>query len=369
MVSKLPLSTLVSQVLVAFTIELDNEFERRFVEAGGGARVISLTMWSNLLRFVGEGVTVGELVAATGLQKQQALSRLGGVERWGYVSVGTYGSSRKREGYGSARSVQDEWEVRFTPAGERAASIWPHLPAEIETRWRDRFGSAEIDGLAQALRGVDEAIDLELPDFLHVVSSTQGFALELVSVDDRRAPDDLPLVVVLAHVLRAYTADFEASGTLSLPLSANLVRVLRGEGTPVRELPELAGISKEAVAAALTSLAKTPYVVVDGSPASKRMVRLTAAGEGLPAEDGLLHSRTEKQWEDRVGADDVIRLRAALDRILDLPGLATGLRPYPDGWRASKPYVKHTEAVVADPRGRLPHYPMVLHRGGWPDGS
>ena len=84
----LPLSTLLSQVVVAFTIELDNEFKRRFQEAGGGARVTSLTMWSNLLRFVGDGITVRELVTELGLPKSSVLSRVGGVERWGYVSVG-----------------------------------------------------------------------------------------------------------------------------------------------------------------------------------------------------------------------------------------------------------------------------------------
>jgi hypothetical protein len=28
-----------------------------------------------------------------------------------------------------------------------------------------------------------------------------------------------------------------------------------------------------------------------------------------------------------------------------------------------------TERVLADPAGALPHRPMVLHRGGFPDGS
>ena len=130
----LPLSTLVSQVLVAFTVELDNEFERRFRGAGGGARVTSLTMWSNLLRFVGDGITVHELVGAVGLPKPSMLSTVGGVERWGYVSFGP--SAGKREGYGSARGLKDEWVVQFTPAGRRAAGIWPVLPGEIEARWR-----------------------------------------------------------------------------------------------------------------------------------------------------------------------------------------------------------------------------------------
>ena len=169
----LPLSTLLSQVVVAFTIELDNEFERRFEAAGGGARVTSLTMWSNLLRFVGDGTTVRELVAAVGLPGPSVLSRVGGVERWRYVSVGP--ATGKREGYGSARGTKDEWVVQFTPAGRRAAGIWPALPDEIEARWRERFGAAEIDELVGALRAVDERIDAELPEYLPIVSSSTGW--------------------------------------------------------------------------------------------------------------------------------------------------------------------------------------------------
>jgi DNA-binding MarR family transcriptional regulator len=359
--TRLPLSTLLSQALVAFTIELDNEFERRFADSGGGARVTSLTMWSNLLHFVGDGVTVGELVAAVGLPKQHALSRLGGVERWGYVSVGT--SGRDREGYGSARGTKDAWQVRFTPAGERAVAIWPALPDEIEARWLERFGAVELDGLVESLRAADEALDMSLPDFLPVVSSSNGMALEAPSVSERRAPEDLPLVVLLAHALMAYTLDFEGSSTLSLPLSANVLRVLGDEPIPVRELPALTGISKEAVEVSLTALSKTKYVVVEGAPKSRRTIRLTTAGRDQQADDSRLHVRIES----RCAVAD--RLRAALDRILDHPGLVAGLTPYPDGWRASKPYAEHTQAVLADPRGRLPHYPMVLHRGGWPDGS
>lgn len=38
--------------------------------------------------------------------------------------------------------------------------------------------------------------------------------------------------------------------------------------------------------------------------------------------------------------------------------LFRGLEPHPEGWRA----------LAAKPV-TLPHYPMVLHRGGYPDGS
>jgi hypothetical protein len=365
-VASLPLSTLLGQVVVALTIELDNEFERRLQEAGGGARVTSLTMWSNLLRFVGEGITVRELVAAVGLPKSSVLSRVGGVERWRYVSVGP--ATGNREGHGSARGVKDESVVRFTPAGRRAAGIWPTLPGKVEERWRERFGAAEIDELVGDLRLVDAGIEVALPEYLPIVSSTNGHALVL-GHGQRQPHRDLSLVALLARALMAYTLDFENGSALSLPLSANVFRVLDGEGVPVRDLPSLTGVSKEAVAVSLTALGRTDYVLVEGAPASKRTIRLTAAGETLRTSQRRLHARIGKSWATRFGTDVGERLRASLERILDHPELPAGLTPEPDGWRASAPYARQTQAVIADPRGRLPHHPMVLHRGGWPDGS
>lgn len=49
--------------------------------------------------------------------------------------------------------------------------------------------------------------------------------------------------------------------------------------------------------------------------------------------------------------------------------LAESLRPHAEGWRATAPYLARTDAQLANPREALPHYPLVLHRGGWPDGS
>jgi hypothetical protein len=40
------------------------------------------------------------------------------------------------------------------------------------------------------------------------------------------------------------------------------------------------------------------------------------------------------------------------------PPLFLALEPYPGNWRAR-----------VRPPATLPHYPMVLHRGGYPDGS
>jgi hypothetical protein len=92
-------------------------------------------------------------------------------------------------------------------------------------------------------------------------------------------------------------------------------------------------------------------------------VRLTS--KGRIAQDGYfrLVGDIEQKWHGRLGKDSVDNLRESLER---LDGDATargsplfrGLEPYPDGWRAAVPK-----------REVLPDYPMVLHRGGFPDGS
>jgi DNA-binding MarR family transcriptional regulator len=366
-----PLSTLLSRVLVALTIELDNEFERRFTEAGGGARTASLVMWSNVLRFVGDGIAVSELPAAVGLEKPRVLSMLGGLERWRYVTVGP-ASKARREGWGSGRGIRSDWIVRLTPAGRKAAGIWPSLFGEIEGRWRERFGADAIGELRSSLSAIVDRIDVELPEYLPIVGSSDGMVAGLAP-PERRATSSasaLPLVALLSQVLLAYTLDFERESELSLPLSANVVRVLGEKGDLVRDLPRAAGVSKEAIAMALTVLTKNGYVAVEGTTAATKRVRLTPKGREAQADGHRLHAKVENGWKRRFGADEVGRLRSSLQRLVDEnDALSRGLEPYPDGWRASKPYAERTAAMVEDPSAALPHYPMVLHRGGWPDGS
>ena len=362
-----PISTLLSQVLVAYTIELDNEFERRFEEAGGGARVVSVVMWSNFLRFVGDGIAVGELLDAAGLQKGRMLSTLGGMERWRYVFVASAGARQppqaKRDGWGSARGLRNDWVVRPTPAGRTAAAIWPELFDEIEARWQERFGADAVDELREALQAIVALIDVELPEFLPVVDGKNGMVADLPPREKRGAAVDVSrLAVLLSQVLLAYTLDFERESELSLPLSANFVRVLDGKGVSVRNLPLLTGVSKEATVMALTFLTKTGFVAVEGTSAATKLARLTPKGKKLQSTLARLHADVAKRWETR-------RLRSALERVLEHADLARGLEPHPGGWRVTKPYVARTEAMLAEPRAALPHYPMVLHRGGWPDGS
>ena len=368
-----PLSTLLAQVLVAHTIELDNEFERRFAEAGSGARVTSLVVWSNLLRFVGDGTSVGDLVAAVGLQRPRVLSSLGGVERWRYVEIAPARGSRapreRRDGYGGARGLRDSSFVRLTPAGRRAVAIWPELGGEVASRWRDRFGAREIDRLEAELSQVVAAIDVALPDSVPIVGSANGMVLDLPPRPRPVAAETARLGRLLAQTQMRYTLDFEAESGLSLPISENLLRVVDEAGVLVRDLPLRTGVSKEAIAMALTVLGKTDYVVVEGTSAATSAIRSTPAGRELQATHRRLHARIERDWATRYGTDVVDELRRSLGWVLEHPALPEGLRTPPGGWRDSPRYKAQTAALTSDPRAALPHAPMVLHRGGWPDGS
>jgi len=67
----------------------------------------------------------------------------------------------------------------------------------------------------------------------------------------------------------------------------------------------------------------------------------------------------ESRWQARFGGETLGAVRAALEQLAgDHARLAAGLEPPPGAWRAS----------LRRP-ATLPHYPMVLHRGGFPDGN
>ena len=287
-----PLSTPLSQLLIALTIEFDNELDHRLVEADVGRRLpISMVMWSNFLRFVGEGIRVGELPVASGIPKSRTLSTLGGMERWRYVFVSAKpiggAPKTKRDGWGSARALKLDWFVRPTHVGEKTQEIAPRLFGEIEKRWEQRFGAATVDELRRALAPEVGGLDVELPEYLPIVDGRNGMVAE---VDERAGATTAPhLSALLAQVLLAYTLDFERRSELSLPLTANFVRVLGKAAIDVRELPASAGVSREATTMGLNVLKKTGYVSVDA-----KLARLTAKGLKALADAHALHAKVER---------------------------------------------------------------------------
>jgi DNA-binding MarR family transcriptional regulator len=347
-----PLPTLLSQPLVAFTIEFDNEFEQRMPHRMSGSRsakhstgplLSSMVMWSNLMQYLGdEGLGPADI-------KGLARTNLPGLQRWGYVEIAPDGV------------------VRASPAGRRAQQIWRPLAAEIEQRWMSRFGEEEIRELRRSLLVLVDVLGKGLPRYLPVVGYGM-FADVPDSVDMEPVvgqPPDLAqspdLSVLLSNVLLAYTIEFERDSKVSLTISANVLRVLGDEWVPVRELPKLTGVSKEAVSMSVGYLERTGHALVGPDPSRSRgkAMRLTEQGKKAQARYNELVFAIEDHWAERFGPATIGALRESLEQLVgDHDRLWSGLEPYPDSWRAA-----------SRRPGILPHHPMVLHRGGYPDGS
>jgi DNA-binding MarR family transcriptional regulator len=349
MSAALPLPTLLSQALVAFTIELDNEFEHQSPHrttasgSGSGPWLASMVMWSNCMRFVREGgITVGELERLARTQ-----TNWNGMQRWGYIVVAPDPADPR------PKPPRRDWVVRATAKGRKAQQVWGPLFDIIETRWQARFGEDEIGRLRESLSAVADRIDAGLPDCLPIL----GYGLFSRADREPRAPAARDLPALLSRVLLAFALDFERESDLSLAICANVIRLLTQEGVRVRDLPRLSGVSKEAIAMASGFLAKGRYIVVEPDPTASRTkrVRLTAKGRDAQDEYVRLLAAIEERWQARFGEYAIRNIRDSLEQVSPL---FRGLDPYPDGWRASFPKPE-----------TLPHYPMVLHRGGYPDGS
>ena len=129
--------------------------------------------------------------------------------------------------------------------------------------------------------------------------------------------------------------------------------------------PRQAAVSKEAIAISLSFLGKRGYVTVKSRPAGSggKLLLLTSRGRDAQATYRQRVWAIEERWQAQFGSSAVGELRESFeslvgDQAAQRSPLFRGLDPYPNGWRASLPR----------PEG-LPHYPMLLHRGGFPDGS
>ena len=68
-----PLSALLSQILVAYTVELDCEFERRMLETQSRSARLSLVLWLNVLRFLADGPVSVRTLASRALTAEAGL--------------------------------------------------------------------------------------------------------------------------------------------------------------------------------------------------------------------------------------------------------------------------------------------------------
>jgi DNA-binding MarR family transcriptional regulator len=368
--AELPLSTLLSQVLVAFTIEFDNEFERQMphLTSNYGSTpgspnapwLVSLVTWSNCMRFVGEkGLRVAELEVLA-----RTKTNLNGMARWGYIVVEPDPADSR------PKPPISDWMIRATPAGRKAQEIWRPLFAAIEKRWEERFGADDVESLRESAGALNSQVESDLPDCLPILGYglfSKGPEREGSVSAGRESADGfhLTLAALLSRVLLAFAIEFERESDLSLAICANAVRVLSEEGVRVRDLPQLTGVSKEAINVALGILRKSRAAVIEPDKTGGRAKIALLTPKGREAQDAYrqLLGVIEERWQARFGKNVIRNLRQALERLVDETTaqdspVFRGLEPHPGGWRAS----------VRKP-DTLPHFPVVLHRGGFPDGS
>ena len=374
-----PLATLLSQLLVAFTIEFDNEAEHRLPhrttlrgQSNSAALhspwLVSMAMWFNCMQHLGDGPIA--------LSKLEHLARtstnLHGMQRWGYIHVTneTAAGVASRPQPRRASSM-----VRATAAGEAARQVWAPLFAVIEQRWNHRFGSVEVEALRIAAKKIVEHLDPQLPDCMPILGYglTSKFTKKPASRKTKLPEaepafsdiDSLHLPSLLSKPLLALALEFESESPVSLPICADVIRVLNREGVRVRDLPALSGVSKQAIAVAFGILRKNRLIVVEKESKQSpwHVARLNDSGIAFQNTYPERLARIEESYNSRFGKQAIHALRAAVEIISGNPDHANSLllkctEPYPDGWRA----------FVPRPR-TLPHFPVVLHRGGYPDGS
>ncbi|HTV55443.1 MAG TPA: hypothetical protein VMI06_11070 [Terriglobia bacterium] len=403
--SRRPVSALLSQLLVAFTVEFDNEFERQMREAGYPGARLSLVLWANLLRFLSDGaLSVRDLAAQAMAPESGIKHQLGCLERWRFVVLEPGGAGgppaptrfhrlsglERRVGWGSGRGIRADWVVRLTSKGLTASKIWPPLFRVIERRWEKRFGNGEINGLREALQKVAGKLDMELPQALP--PGGEGLYPHRATSGTGRAPSPAsqPLPTLLSQLLLTFRLEFDRESPAPLWLCANTIRVLGESPVRLADIPRLTGGSHET---SDIGWQIKPYVMVLPDPTAKRGKVLCLSPRGLRAQQMYqqLVGEIETRWEEKFGKEEIRRLRNALETLFDRhdedgPLLSQGLappegtvragdqapalgrrEPGPAALQRMRDLVAQTELFVSDPERSLPHYPLWdMNRGFGP---
>ena len=341
----LPLSTLLSQTLVALTIEFDNEFEHRaphrttsHTSTPGAPWLVSMVLWERLLQFVPpDGITAGELYRLTPFNKGELRAWLTRLSRWwGYLTI-------ERP---SPASTPAQYVISPTEGGLRAHEVWRPLTGIIIERWRDRFGHEAIHRLTASLQALMDKQKNGLPGSLPVL----GFDLHTKAPSPKpHASAEPTLPALLANALYAFTLDFEHQSEVPLAIGANLLRLAGPEGVRIRDLPRLSGVSKEGMAMAVKRLAERGLATVESEPSGRRAMRLHLTAPGRQARDRFTRrlGEIEERWGTDFGHAIVATLRKNLEDLaigetgLPPSPLFLAIEPYPDNWRAAVPPLKH----------------------------
>jgi predicted transcriptional regulator len=303
-----------------------------------------MVMWLRFVRHIpADGISVRNFRPLTSLPLKNLIQWLKRMSKWwGYLTV------------------DKDRIIRLSPGGRKARATWEPLAAEIERRWEDRYGETQISQLRSALFTIARQLDPTLPDYMPIL--VYGL---VNSVPERRAAFPLteksPLPALIARVLLAFALEFEAEAPISLAIFANCLRCAANSPKRLRDLPREAGISKTAVQTSASFLVKKGFAIVKNEGGAKTLT-LTPKGQDTYEKSAEQIQAVEKAWRGRFGKGAIDSVRSSLEALISEPlsesTVFAGLHPCRDCWRAKVPQPE-----------TLPQFPLVLHRGGYPDGS
>lgn len=359
----------LSQLLIAHTIQIDNWFEAHSPHRtttdeqprDAGPWLISYSFCANLLSRLDRTP-----VSVSSLGPWPATVNLPGLHRWGYLRIAGW--------RGPGTPVPPSATLVLTADGRRACDHWVAAVDNTAAVWREQFSEADAQ-LRGSLAALRERLGRPAPAYLPVIAASKQFGRQPSWPAERSSLPSLEMTALLSAVLHAFVADYERPGGISLPLASDVLRVLSVEQMPVTDAIRDSGISREAFTAALTPLTKHGHVVVEKAATGRgKAIRLTEQGSRALNHHGARLRAVEDAWRaDPARAALMQNAQGAAEQILhqrDDGGSVLGrlLVPPPDGWRHRAPFSRQTRAVAQEPAAALAHCPMVLHRGGYPDG-
>ena len=324
-----PLPVLLSHAFAAF----EKDFREAAAKVPGAP---SLGIWANVLRAIPDaGLDRRELAPRTVLSLRGVRAVLRDLERLGWLT------SEKR-----GRGLH---LLRLTAAGRQARDAAPRLIAQLERRWRHRFGADLGKRLHQALANIVRQLDVCWPWCLTGygpgdVSVTGGSHVP-ASVGPPRTPAHgadwpvvlrsaaaktarAPLPALLSEVLAAFTADYESDAFgygAGLGATSNMLYFVRSAGMPLAEAAKRGEVRGNGKAGMERHLV---VVVEPGKPKDEnRRVYLTPKGQRARDSHAYLVVAVEQAWQRRYGKA-VLALRGALEE-LDRQ-LPAGLPNYPN---------------------------------------
>jgi len=323
-----------------------------------GLWLVSAAIWASFLRFIHpEGTTIRDFAHRARLSRNEAqrwLTRL--TKWWGYTKIARHGEDATA------------WSVSLTHDGHAALKTWLALFPEMQDRWQKRFGTA-VHSAQTSAEAIVSGAGMALPIYLPILPSS--FRITLPS---RKSPmsDDVEsfaFPAALARVAILFGLEFEGQSDVPIAICANVLRVL-GERTPARDLSAMTGIAKESVNVSLRSLERRKLIKIESD--GKRLVSLTAIGKRAQAASNPKLVAIESRWREKYG-ENVDRLRSALKGMIDAREGETSVigtaLAREAGWRGRAPYRAQLARFAENPALSLPHFPVVTHRGGYPDGS